>query len=775
MVVKEKLNGVFEMPPKSKVKTAEKTDTKRNLIKWTAAFICGIIFSSSQGFVPVCPALAAVLPTAFSAAVFTGSAASVIALGQTESYVTEMLAMAIMLAVKLIVHRFTERRMGETAVGIYSAAVYVLSGAAASVAAKITAALAAAILFRGIICGITAYFISCELRCIKENGRISVTGANSLCSAVLYVTGISVLFGVSAGTFSLGRTAGIFFILAAGGRFGGAGGAIMGVLTSLGAILGNSGSEQLSELSRSMAVIGCAGLIGGIFSKRGKLASSVAFTVVSLFLTLFMGKLSWAAALMTDTLTAAALYSLIPDKLYMRAMNTAVESRSALTEYFARRISFGTECFAKIGSCTDRASELLAEKNDERTDISRAVCERICASCRNSDFCCKSDENRIRSAFLPCEKILLKKGFITVSELPRCLESCTKKSEIAELMNKLYSHNSALIRRSENHSRSREAFSEQLVSSVKFMDDLGDIYADGRIYDEKLSERAADIIRRSGGKEPHAAVFFDKGGNLFISCFYDGKLDLPTEEVTEKLSAVTDRELEPPEFFGESGHVHACWHEPTAFEAEVGKATLCGRENVSGDSSMQFSDGFGCVYFVIADGMGSGNRAALESSMACSLLSKLIRAGSDTSTALQMVNSLLISKSTDEVFTTADILKLDLFNGKAEFFKAGAAQSFVKTGGTVNSVESSALPLGIIPGAEIKPVTLRLSDGDCATLFSDGIPEQSFPKLRELLLSDGYSPSRCADAVIELDRSDKGSYDNFSDDRTIIVIKLHKL
>ena len=238
---------------------------------------------------------------------------------------------------------------------------------------------------------------------------------------------------------------------------------------------------------------------------------------------------------------------------------------------------------------------------------------------------------------------------------------------------------------------------------------------------------------------------------------------------------LADRELEPPEFFGDRGQVHACWHEPTVYEAEVGKATLCGRESVSGDSSMQFSDGFGNSYFIIADGMGSGNRAALESSMACSLLSKLIRAGSDVSTALQMVNTLLISKSTDEVFTTADILKLNLFTGKADFFKAGAAQSFVKTGGTVNTVESTALPLGIIPGAKISPVTLRLSDGDCTALISDGIPEQSYPKLRELLLSDGYSPSRCADAVIEADKPDKALYNNFSDDRTIIVLKLHKL
>lgn len=777
MIVKEKTGSFFDLtkadiPHKSRKNKS--SDTRLGIIKWTGAFLCGIIFSASEGFIPLSSALTAALSAAFSSAVFAGSAASVIALGRTDSFVTELLAMAVMLALKIILHRVTEKRLDSAGTGICAAVVYILSGAAASLTAKITAALAAAILFRGIICGITAYFISCELRSIKENGRISVMGANSLCSAVLYVTGISVLFGVSAGNFSLGRTVGIFVILAAGGRFGGTGGAIMGVLTSLGAILGCTGGEQLSELSRSMAVVGCAGLIGGLLSKRGKTVSAVAFTVVSLFLTLFMGKLSWAASLMTDTLIAAALYSLIPDKIYMKAVNTAVESRSAVTEHLSRKISFGADCFVSIGSSTDKASELLAEKNCSRIEISKTVCDKICSSCRNRDFCCKSDENRVRAAFLPCEKLLLGKGFITVTELPRCIESCTKKAEIAELMNKLYTQNSALLRKNEDHIRSREVFGEQLSSSVKFMNDLGDFRSNDRIYDENLSERVNSIICRYGGTEPSAAVFFDKSGNIFISCFYSGKLDHTPEEVTEKLSSLIDRELEPPEFYSEGELIHACWHEPTVFDIEVGKAVLCGRESVSGDSSIQFTDGFGRVYFLIADGMGSGNRAALESSMACSLTAKLIRAGADGATALQLVNALLISKSTDEVFTTADMLSIDLFTGKADFFKAGAAQSFVRTGGTVSTVENSALPLGIIASTGLKPFSVRLTDGDCAAVFSDGIPETSFPKLRELLLSDGYSASRCADTVIELDRPENGALNALSDDRTIFVIKLHK-
>ncbi len=765
MIVREKPQTMR----KSSGKTEHISDKKAFSVKWTATLLCGMLFCAGQSFMPICTALTAALPTMLSAAVFSGASICTLALGKTEEMTAELISMAIILALRLIAGKFSEKAPRPAAVGIFSAADYAFSGLLQAFYTELSAVIIAAVVFRGIICGITAYFISCELNYIRENGRLPVSGADSLCTAALYVTAISALFNVTVGKLSVGRCFGGFVILAAGGRFGGAGGSVAGILTSLGAILGST-DGNISELPRSMAVIGCSGLIAGILSKYGKLASSAAFTLISLFLTLFMGRLSWAASLMTDTLIASALYALIPDRLYMKLITTAIAHRSAAAEHLSRSVAFGAACFSAAGSSTDKAAELLAEKNYIRTDIPSEVCRKICGECRNRDFCCRDDENRIRSAFIPCEKLLLRKGFITAAELPRCIESCTKKDALADLMNSLYARNSSFMQKNDLLVHFRENFSAQFSSSADFIGDLGRKCPDGEICDEGMSERAALLIGQYGAKNVSAAVFFNKSGYIFISAFYTDKLNDTASELTKRLSALTDRDLEEPEFFCEDGTIHACWHEPYTFEAVVGKAVMCGRENVSGDSSIRFSDGLGAVYFIIADGMGSGKRASLESSMACSLLSRLIRAGAGEKSALRLVNSLLSAKASDEVFTTADILKINLFTGKASFYKAGAAKSFVKTGGAVSSVESSALPLGIFSDIDIDPVTLRLSDGDSVAIFSDGIPESCYPKLRELLLSDGYSPSRCADTVIELEKDDI-----FPDDRTIFVLKLHKL
>lgn len=762
---------IVRKKPRTKEKSYHKNeqipDKKAFSIKWASALLCGMLFCVGQGFMPICTALTSAFPTMLSAAVFSGAAICTLALGKIEEMTAELISMAIILTLRLITGKFNEKALKPATVGIFSAAVYAFSGLLQAFYTELSAVIIAAVIFRGIICGITAYFISCELNYIKETARISVSGTDSLCTAALYVISISVLFNVTVGNLSIGRCLGGFVILAAGGRFGGAGGAVAGILTSLGAILGST-DGKIAELSRSMAVIGCSGFIAGILSKYGKITSSAAFTIISLFLTLFMGRLSWAASLMTDTLIAAALYALIPDRFYMKLINTATARRSAAAEHLSRSVKFGAACFSAVGNSTDKAAELLAEKNYIRTDISSEVCEKICGECRNHDFCCHGDENRIKSAFIPCERLLLRKGFITAAELPRCIEGCTKKDALADYMNRLYTRKSAFIQKNDLLVHFRENVSAQFSSSADFIADLGRKCLDNRICDEGMSERASLLIGQYGAKNVSAAVFFNKSGYVFISAFYTDKLNDTASVLTEKLSALTDRDLEEPEFFSEDGTVHACWHEPYVFEVETGKAVMCGRENVSGDSCMHFSDGFGSVYFIIADGMGSGNRASVESSMACSLLSRLIRAGAGENSALRLVNSLLSAKSSDEVFTTVDMLKIDLFSGKASFYKAGAAKSFVKTGGSVSSVECTSFPLGIFPDINVKPVTLRLSDGDSVALFSDGIPESCYPKLRELLLSDGYSTSRCADTVIELDNDDI-----FPDDRTIFVLKLH--
>lgn len=88
--------------------------------------------------------------------------------------------------------------------------------------------------------------------------------------------------------------------------------------------------------------------------------------------------------------------------------------------------------------------------------------------------------------------------------------------------------------------------------------------------------------------------------------------------------------------------------------------------------------------------------------------------------SLKLVNSALLVKSGDESLATIDITGVDLYTGKAEFYKAGAAPTFLRKSGKGGYVESSSLPVGILGGVNFEKNAVTLRDGDVIVMVSDG-------------------------------------------------------
>ena len=85
-----------------------------------------------------------------------------------------------------------------------------------------------------------------------------------------------------------------------------------------------------------------------------------------------------------------------------------------------------------------------------------------------------------------------------------------------------------------------------------------------------------------------------------------------------------------------------------------------------------------------------------------------------------MLNTALIVRDSD-CFATCDVCTLSLYNGEAEFIKAGAAPSFILRAGRVYRIESSTLPGGILEGAELERSRCVLEAGDILVIVSDGV------------------------------------------------------
>ena len=66
----------------------------------------------------------------------------------------------------------------------------------------------------------------------------------------------------------------------------------------------------------------------------------------------------------------------------------------------------------------------------------------------------------------------------------------------------------------------------------------------------------------------------------------------------------------------------------------------------------------------LSDGMGTGEKAAQASSATVAVLEQLMEAGFRKEVAIKTVNSILVTKSSKEIFSTMDLSIIDLYTGR---------------------------------------------------------------------------------------------------------------
>ena len=146
---------------------------------------------------------------------------------------------------------------------------------------------------------------------------------------------------------------------------------------------------------------------------------------------------------------------------------------------------------------------------------------------------------------------------------------------------------------------------------------------------------------------------------------------------------------------GEYHTVH--FIEDVSYQVLYGAARLTREEEkISGDNYVCRQEDGGRFVMCLSDGMGSGMEACKESETVVELLEQFMESGFSQETAAKMVNSALVLKGQDGMFSTVDICAVDLYTGICNFLKAGAASTFIKRDHWVESITSESLAAGLV-------------------------------------------------------------------------------
>ena len=523
------------------------------------------------------------------------------------------------------------------------------------------------------------------------------------------------------------------------------------------------------------------GLLCGLCAEYGKPASAAAFCAVYALALILKGDASAAVTSASECLAAALVFVLLPKRALRfisdlllpfsradsgRAAKNALELRITKSAGAVRDMAANVEAVCRMLSRTDRP-DLHA--------IPQEVKEDVCEDCLKKDFCWKRTDAITLKAFGECADILENRGRLTPDALPERLGIvCREKNALCDSFNRLFcEYNARLTARGEIF-EAKALAAAQFCCAADIMEDAAREALDCGEPDARLNAVIGGVFTSFGYEYSKLLVSGENEGRCVIELMC---ARVPRENdvnaLLQRLNEKTGIRFMPPavQNIKKEGTL-MLFYEKTTLSVRCGKLSRTGDgEKVCGDSCELFSDGRGHYYAVLSDGMGTGTRAALDSVMTCSLFSRLMKAGFAVETAFSAVNSALAVKSADESLATLDILRLDLYTGEAEIYKAGGAFTAVYSSGRTGIVNKASMPLGILRDTRFERTETVLKKGDAVIMISDGAQSLGNGFFRDLFSSHrNADPDELCREVINA--AVNASPSGRADDITAVCVKI---
>jgi len=178
---------------------------------------------------------------------------------------------------------------------------------------------------------------------------------------------------------------------------------------------------------------------------------------------------------------------------------------------------------------------------------------------------------------------------------------------------------------------------------------------------------------------------------------------------------------------------------------------------------------------ILGDVSGKGIPAALASTSICQL-ARWLRPMEDPDGFLANMNRELLEHLRPETFASMVLAFLDSAAKRLVIYNAGHPPGLIVSGGTVQHLRQSNLPLGMFPGVAFVPESWPLRRGDTLVLYSDGFIEARNAAGEELTLEGleamvrrhaALPPEELASRLID----ETHAFGEVIDDLTLVVVQ----
>ncbi|WP_137792160.1 stage II sporulation protein E [Bacillus sp. E(2018)] len=580
----------------------------------------------------------------------------------------------------------------------------------------------------------------------------------------------------------------LLFAFVGGAAIGSTVGVVTGLILSL---------AQVASLSQ-MSLLAFSGLLGGLLKEGKRFGVSLGLIIGTVMIGLYGEGRSEITSTLMESGFAVLLFLLTPktaisniskyvpgtrehsmhQQQYLKKIRDVTASR---VERFSSLFQALSHSFQSVGS------SLNEEESTREVDLFLSnITEKTCQTCFKKEQCWA--QNFTTTYDLMTRLMVEQEDYSDIKDrkLKREWEKhCIKPEKITDLMNKELTQYRASQKLKIQVQESRRLVADQLMGVSQVMGDFAKEIQREQENHQIQEEQIKDSLAQAGIDVGHVDIYSLETSNVDIemtipSCNGSGiaeKLIAPIlSDILEETILVTHEDCANYP----TGFCHLSFHSAREYVVETGIASAAkGGAWLSGDSHSTIEIGAGKFAVAIADGMGNGERAFIESNETLQLLQKILQSGIEEEVAIKSVNSVLSLRTTDEIFSTLDLAMIDLQDASAKFLKIGSTPSFIKRGDQIRTVEASNLPMGIIRDFDVDVVDEQLKAGDILIMMSDGIYEAPRHienidawlkrKIREI---DTEDPQEIADLIME--EVIRSGNNGIEDDMTVAVTKIDK-
>lgn len=527
--------------------------------------------------------------------------------------------------------------------------------------------------------------------------------------------------------FSISGTLAYLMILFMGYRYG----------ASTGAIAGAAGGILLAITGESFVAIGIACLLGvcaGTFRRLGRVVSGLAFLMMGGIMMVFALQEVYGIIELRAMLSSVIIFLALPRKVAHRIEEDQPEeegdafAREDIRTLAGHRLEDFSDAFRRLSKSFENEMEKRDLTEEELEDLFEELSRRTCQECVNCKYCWNRHYEETNESLRQILWQAGREGAVSLEIInPDFHRRCMHLNEYVDRVEQTIASEKVRIgwhnRMSENRRVMAEQMKEIATALKSFTVDLGEVEELPREQKRRIGEE----LKREGVKVQRLSV---KRRRKYLEVMFTGSCQgnqcLTKTDVAQALYRATGVMMTPAR---ETRNVLSSerdtmfFREDTKYKALTGLARIAkSGETVSGDNySFLDLSGTGELLMVLADGMGSGEVADRDSGNLIEALEYLMEAGFEKKSALRLLNTLFVVNYEGESFTTLDMTAINLYTGRCEIMKNGAATTFVRRADRVDMIASSALPVGVDLEAEPDVSVVELTEGDMVIMVSDGV------------------------------------------------------